>query len=502
MDIGIANPIVAAASAPPDAGKTGKTAVPAGSAGAAGTAAASKKPAFQDILDRVNAHGDSKPLTDSADSASPEDAQASAALSEALIALLQSQSDQAESAEGDGLLKLIETALAHSEERSKLLESDEGQSWLAQAAQLLGAMGYLNANAAIVPAVLQPENASPSGLSASQTQQTAAQTADPVTVLAGLLAAMKQEPDGVLVSQLGEGFAKLLSAETKESASSPDASTPASPQAGTGAKTEDLLPVQVETRTVKPRHSASALEAMNFRKGLSAEQLKALADAAETPSPETAQAAANAQPALTEESAGIAAPLPSAKGDAGEPSPAASPYTAAEPPKGSASTTPAVKPEVPVNLRNFADDVSAFMLKSAKPGSLGTLTEARLLLRPEHLGAVDVRITLQNGQLVAHFAAQQSAAKDALENQMALLRQSLQSQGYQVDKLEVTHSPSLQSGMFQGEQGRQPSRESDQRSRGGERRNRSAEEEEFTVSIPKTDPLRGGIAGATVDVTA
>jgi flagellar hook-length control protein FliK len=77
--------------------------------------------------------------------------------------------------------------------------------------------------------------------------------------------------------------------------------------------------------------------------------------------------------------------------------------------------------------------VNKFEVKTA-----AGMSEAKLTLTPEHLGQVDVRISVQNGQLTALFVTDTSAAKDMLDNQLALLRANLQSQGLSVDKLEVS----------------------------------------------------------------
>jgi flagellar hook-length control protein FliK len=95
-------------------------------------------------------------------------------------------------------------------------------------------------------------------------------------------------------------------------------------------------------------------------------------------------------------------------------------------------------------------------------------SEATISLRPEHLGKLDVQITLQNGQLVARFMTEHVMAKDMLEQQMMQLRSSLQSQGIQVERLEVTQNSSLGSEMYQ-DGGRQQGNQSQQQRRSRER---------------------------------
>ncbi|MFF2089012.1 flagellar hook-length control protein FliK [Paenibacillus sp. NPDC058174] len=86
----------------------------------------------------------------------------------------------------------------------------------------------------------------------------------------------------------------------------------------------------------------------------------------------------------------------------------------------------------------FADTMAQFVQKLDISILNGGKTEAKIQLFPEQLGQVDVRITMQNGQLTAVFHTDTVSAKDVLDNQMAQLRAALQAQGLSVDKLEVT----------------------------------------------------------------
>lgn len=115
------------------------------------------------------------------------------------------------------------------------------------------------------------------------------------------------------------------------------------------------------------------------------------------------------------------------------------------------SQTDTIKPPIPqpMDSQQFVQEMSRLMLKNMKITELNGFSEARILLIPEHLGKVDVRITMHNGQLAAHFMADSLLGKDMLENQLPQLRLALQNQGLQVDKLDVSQSSSLQSGMFQ-----------------------------------------------------
>jgi flagellar hook-length control protein FliK len=124
---------------------------------------------------------------------------------------------------------------------------------------------------------------------------------------------------------------------------------------------------------------------------------------------------------------------------------------------------------VPLPVEQFAKEMTNFVVSKLDFVKLNGMTEAKISLYPEHLGQVDIKITMQNGQLVATFMTEHAGAKGLLEQQMSQLRASLQIQGIQVEKLEVTQNQSLESHMNQ--EGRQPSSDQQQfnsRSKGRE----------------------------------
>ncbi|GGH17624.1 flagellar hook-length control protein FliK [Paenibacillus segetis] len=109
-------------------------------------------------------------------------------------------------------------------------------------------------------------------------------------------------------------------------------------------------------------------------------------------------------------------------------------------------------PSVPVE--NFGKEMSGFLVNKMDIVKLQGISEAKISLYPEHLGQVDVKITMRDGQMIAQFVTETALAKDSLEQQMGQLRSALQAQGLQVSKLEVTQNSSLSSHMYQD--GRQP----------------------------------------------
>ncbi|NYE06727.1 flagellar hook-length control protein FliK [Bacillus niacini] len=89
-------------------------------------------------------------------------------------------------------------------------------------------------------------------------------------------------------------------------------------------------------------------------------------------------------------------------------------------------------------LTSFVPEVSKFADRYLRilKGQSGS-TEAKFNLFPEHLGHLEVKIVSQDGQVQIQIVTDTSVAKESLEGQLHQLRQSLQTQGLQVQKLEI-----------------------------------------------------------------
>lgn len=99
---------------------------------------------------------------------------------------------------------------------------------------------------------------------------------------------------------------------------------------------------------------------------------------------------------------------------------------------------PAV-PQVPVDqLTQYVQGMAVKQFQLATGGN--GISEARILLQPEHLGQIDIKISIQNGIVTAQFMAENPLAKDMIENQINQLRLALHAQGLQVEKIEVAQS--------------------------------------------------------------
>ncbi|MGV6938382.1 flagellar hook-length control protein FliK [Paenibacillus sp. CMM36] len=161
-------------------------------------------------------------------------------------------------------------------------------------------------------------------------------------------------------------------------------------------------------------------------------------------------------------------------------------------------TTPSAPAQPVVHVRQFAKEMTEFVVQKLDIVKHTGLTEATIMLRPDHLGQLEVKLIMQNGHLVAQFMTEHSGAKDLLEQQMSQLRSSLQSQGIQVDKVEVTHNESLSSHMYQDGRGsgaNQQQQQSNQRSKA-----RGREESEDAMKVAEmAEELRNWTAEQRAD---
>lgn len=116
-----------------------------------------------------------------------------------------------------------------------------------------------------------------------------------------------------------------------------------------------------------------------------------------------------------------------------------------------------------VPVHRFAEELSQFAVRSFQINQLlSGRTEARITLVPEHLGHVEIQLTMQNGQLTAQLIAETAHGREMLEQQIAALRTALQTQGIQVERLEVTQQQTLSASTFLKDQSQQQSRSYDQ----------------------------------------
>ncbi|WP_168735547.1 flagellar hook-length control protein FliK [Cohnella fermenti] len=167
-----------------------------------------------------------------------------------------------------------------------------------------------------------------------------------------------------------------------------------------------------------------------------------------------------------------------------------------------AGAKPALPAQVPV--QQFSQQIGNYLVRQFVLSGGNGITEARITLTPEHLGQVDVRLSMQDGQLTAQFLTHSGTAKDLIENQMGLLRSALQNQGIQVEKIEVVQQPyeASESASFLGDQDRGSNpdareRRADQRLDDGNQDTISFEDE-----LERTTLIREAGFGGAINTTA
>lgn len=105
--------------------------------------------------------------------------------------------------------------------------------------------------------------------------------------------------------------------------------------------------------------------------------------------------------------------------------------------------TPA--PPQPVRAAQFEQDVTLFIQSAINGQGVEDGIEATFTLTPEHLGKVEVKVTIQDGQVTAEFLTSTPIGKDLLETHVQTLRTALETQGLQVTKIDIAQQSLLNS---------------------------------------------------------
>jgi flagellar hook-length control protein FliK len=124
-------------------------------------------------------------------------------------------------------------------------------------------------------------------------------------------------------------------------------------------------------------------------------------------------------------------------------------------------------PAQTVNADRFDQEVTKFLVSSINVAGIENGVEAGFTLTPKHLGKVDVKVTIQDGQVTAEFLTSTPLGKDLLESHVQALRSALETQGLQVGKIDIAQQSTTasnllghfsQKGDSQSRQGQQDSR--------------------------------------------
>ncbi len=157
----------------------------------------------------------------------------------------------------------------------------------------------------------------------------------------------------------------------------------------------------------------------------------------------------------------------------------------------------------PVPVQQFAEQMGRYLVKQFQLTQGNGVSEAKLTLTPQHLGQVDIRIVMNNGVLTAQFVADNPAAKELLENQMAQLRASLNGQGLQVERLEVVQQSSASDEATLQHQEHRNSNSGRDGSSGGRDGNDGNEDSAvFAAELERNTSLKEAGFGSSINVTA
>ena len=80
-------------------------------------------------------------------------------------------------------------------------------------------------------------------------------------------------------------------------------------------------------------------------------------------------------------------------------------------------------------VRQIIDDIKVNLSKD--------VTSIEVQLNPENLGKVQVHVATEDGVMQAKIIAETEAAKNAIENSLALLKETFENQDLKVDAIEV-----------------------------------------------------------------
>jgi flagellar hook-length control protein FliK len=107
-----------------------------------------------------------------------------------------------------------------------------------------------------------------------------------------------------------------------------------------------------------------------------------------------------------------------------------------------------------VRMTNLIEDLREILSGSFRLRANEEGTQLRINIYPELLGHLDIRLTAIDGKIAAQIFTSSVTAKEALDQQIYQLRNSLIQQGITIDKIEINHQNSqLPFGQQQAEQG-------------------------------------------------
>jgi flagellar hook-length control protein FliK len=127
------------------------------------------------------------------------------------------------------------------------------------------------------------------------------------------------------------------------------------------------------------------------------------------------------------------------------------------------------------------------VVEKAVVSAKGAPTEIRVTLQPENLGALNMRIGVESGQLQVHITTDNTTTRDMLNHQVHLLRADLENKGLVIDKIQVEVSDARADSNAWGGGGQSPHQQRNEND-GTAFAYQLAEPLGLSVEAPRTEP--------------
>jgi flagellar hook-length control protein FliK len=92
----------------------------------------------------------------------------------------------------------------------------------------------------------------------------------------------------------------------------------------------------------------------------------------------------------------------------------------------------------PIRAEQLGQEVAKLIDSNIQVQNLQDGIEATFKLSPQNLGNVDVKVSIVDGAITADFLTSTQIGKDSLESHVQILRAALETQGFQVDKINIS----------------------------------------------------------------
>ncbi|MFD2171355.1 flagellar hook-length control protein FliK [Tumebacillus lipolyticus] len=159
-----------------------------------------------------------------------------------------------------------------------------------------------------------------------------------------------------------------------------------------------------------------------------------------------------------------------------------------------------LEPVVTMRADQLRSELSSMLVKRASLIESPGRHEFRIILEPQGLGEVEVRIQSINKQISVQLIADSSASRGMLDSALAGLKLQLQAQGIQYDRIEVQSSANGQSNLGSGLPEHRGSGQNAREQQGGQ--SRKATVDTFTLSDVSAIEDQMIIEPDSIDVTA